>query len=235
MAYCPNCGVELSPEASSCPLCGAPTSDRLPANPQHTDHLIDPEDREKLTSNERKTIAWEVVSVSLFICSVVVVAVNLLANRVISWSLYPLLSLALLWVFITSPLILYRKPALAVLTPALAIPAFLIGIDLVDGVFHWSLSLALPIALIAELSVAAAAFVSSRVKRRGINIVAFVLLAAAVLCIGVESTIALYLFKAISLRWSVIVALALVPVAGFLIYLHYRIVKKSNLRKMFRL
>lgn len=232
MPTCPDCGVELAEDARSCPLCGKPLGD---ARPHAHEKYIDPEDRERLTERERRTIAWEVLSVSSAIAAVAVLAVNLIDSGALTWALYPLFCLAFAWTVFTGVFLLYRKPLLAILFPALALHAFLVGLDLVDGRLSWALPLALPIALDAELSAAAAYLLSRVSKRKGANLIALALLAVVTLCIGVESTLDNFLSGRVALSWSAIVAFTLVPIACFLFYLHYRVGKKTNLRKLFRL
>ena len=237
MPYCPKCGVELDEKAAACPLCGTP-SFAAPAQPEgaaRAERYIDPEDQEKLTEGERLKIAWEMISVSAAIAAAVVCAMNLLMNRELSWALYPLASLVLAWLLLTSPFRLRSHPTLAVLVAACATPAFLVGLDLFDGRLDWSLRVGVPIAFMAELSAALAAFAGVKARRKGINIIAFALIAAAATCIGIEVALGLFLAGKIVLQWSVVVAVSLGSVATFLLYLHHRVTTKVNLRKLFRL
>lgn len=234
MPYCPNCGVELAPEAKSCPLCGAPS--RTPVEEERlAERLIDPEDREKLTDRERRTIIWEILSVSGLIASIAVSAVNLILDGRLSWALYPLLSLGFAWALMSSAFLLRKGSRLGIAIPILALPLFLIGIDLVDGRLGWALLPALPIALVAEIAVGSTVLLIVRTRRRGANIISFVLLAAVFLCLGIEAILDFYRGIALLFSWSAIVGFALVPVAAFLLYLHYRIGRKASLRRIFRL
>jgi hypothetical protein len=233
MPICPNCGVELAAEAESCPLCGVSLGSGQPHRTPES--YLDPENAEKLTKEERRTIGWEVVSVSAVIAAVVVSAVNLLDRRSLTWALYPLASLALVWLLLTIPLKLRRMPVLAGIVAATAVPLFLVALNLIEGKLSWAFPIAVPIALIVEVSAGAAGFAARKAKRKGPNVLAFGLLAASATCIGIEATLSLQLFGRVSLAWSAIVASALVPVSGFLLYLHHRVTKRANLRKLFRL
>ncbi|HTX71656.1 MAG TPA: DUF6320 domain-containing protein [Rectinemataceae bacterium] len=233
MALCPECGVELDASVQFCPLCGAAVQPE--AHSSSRESMFDPEDRENFTEDERRTIAWEVLSVSTGIAAVVVCAVNLFVDRRLTWSLYPIVSLVFIWVLFTMPLRLGKRPLLAALGAAVALPGFLLALNLIEGRLSWAPVIALPIALVAELSAAVVAFATSRAKRKGANVIGFCLLAVALLCMDIEATISLYFFGRLVLQWSAIVATALVPVSGFLFYLHHRVTKKSNLRKLFRL
>jgi len=232
MALCPKCGVELDEGLTSCPLCGTPlTSDE--GRPRES--IFDPEDREKFTEDERRTIAWEVVSVSAGIAAAVVCLVDLLLERTLSWSLYPISSLIFLWILFTAVLRLGKRPLSATIVAAVALPLYLLVLNLIEGSLTWGPTLAVPIAIIAELAAGLVVFAMSKVRRKGANVIAFCLLGVSLLCIGIDASLNLYFEAHLGLRWSTIVATALVPVAGFLFYLHHRVTKKSNLRKLFRL
>ncbi len=233
MPLCPNCGVELAAEAKTCPLCGA--SMKTGQASQGPEHFLDPEDKEKLTIEERRTIGWEVLTVSSGIAAVVVSAVNLIDTRSLTWALYPLASLATLWLLISIPLKFRNRPPLAIFIALAAVPLFLISLNLIEGPLGWSIRIAVPIALMVEASAGAAVLAVAKAKRKGPNVLAFGLLAASASCIGIESTISTQVFGFVTLTWSAIVASALVPVSGFLLYLHHRVSKRANLRKLFRL
>ncbi len=237
MPYCPNCGVELEEKASACPLCGTPSfgANAKAENAAREARFIDPENWEKLTDRERHKIVWEVMSVSTAIAAAVVCAMNLLMSRELTWALYPLASLVLAWILMTSPLRLRSRPALAILVAACAVPAFLVALDLFDGALGWSLRIGIPIALTAELSSALASLAAAKALRKGINIIAFALIAAAATCVGIEAVLGLYGTGRLELQWSVVVAVSLASVAAFLLYLHHRVTTKVNLRKLFRL
>jgi peptidoglycan/LPS O-acetylase OafA/YrhL len=238
MPYCVNCGVELDAEAAACPLCLAP----LPGKAGRCDDpagralaLLDPEDREKLTVAEGRTMFWELLSVSLGIGALVVLAIDLLDAPGLGWSLYPLASIALAWVLMTASLLRTLPFALRVGLAALAPPAFLIALDLIVDGLDWSLAVAVPIALAAELCAALAALAIARSRRKGANVAAIALAAAAAFCFALEAILDFRFDKKIAPGWSSIVLSALLPISLFLFYLHYRILGKKSLRRFFRL
>jgi hypothetical protein len=237
MPYCPKCGVELEEKAAACPLCGTPsfTAPVRPESARRGEPYIDPENREQLTDEERLKIAWEVISVSAAIAAAVVCAMNLIMGHGLTWALYPVASLVLAWMLLTLPFKLRSRPFLAALVAACALPAFLVSLDAIDGKLGWSLRAGVPIALVSELSAALAAFASVKARRKGINIIAFALLAAAAICVGIDVILELFLTGRLELQWSVVVAVSLGSVAAFLLYLHHRVTTKVNLRKLFRL
>jgi hypothetical protein len=236
MAYCPDCGVELAPEASSCPLCGRPV-DRKAGHGAHFNvvELLDPEDHDRLSSAEQRRVGWEVRSVSAFIAAAAVSAINLVESGGLSWSLYPLASILYLWVLSSAVVGLGKRPVWAGLVVALATPAFLLALDAVDGTLGWSLHIALPIAAVTELAAGAVGLAAWKAARKGINLIAFGLFGVVAVCVGIEISLGFALWGRLAFRWSAIVAFSLIPVAAFLLYLQYRLGKGTSLRRIFRL
>ena len=245
MPYCVRCGVELDPEVRKCPLCASPVS--LPdaaradesapprdAGPEHETFPGSP-DHTHFTLGEQKKIAWEVISVAGIITALTLAAINLVLSRRLSWSLYPLSSLGFIWMAATGFLVLESKKAPRIILLVLALPLFLLALDSIEGGLGWSLSFGMPLALWIEAVIAAVALAIARMRRKGLTVIAAVLLGAAALCVGVEFFIDLLLRLPVGLTWSLICLLSMVPIALFLIYLDRRITHTTNLRRMFRL
>ncbi len=237
MAICPNCGVELGAKAVTCPLCRAPVNrDQEPtAGGAYPDHIIDPEDLEKLTPREKRTIVVEIFTVCSLIGGFVTAAVDLFDGGGFSWSLYPLLSLAFLWLSVCIPLILAGHPWLvfAVLGPSFLLFVFLL--DLFDGTIGWFLLMGMPVVLVVEAAIVVSAVLIAASKQKGANVLAIVIAAAAFVCAGIETIINLNILHRFTLTWSAVVGISCLPVSGFLFYMHYRIVKRASLRKLFHL
>jgi len=133
------------------------------------------------------------------------------------------------------PLILhgYRWILYAVLAPYLALAIFLYAVFIGDLVAF--LRYGLPIAFVIDALAAGILGIVAAFKRKGLNAMAVVLCGIAALCLLIESVVDLNVDRALTPGWSVIVAIALVPSAGLLFYLHYRVVDQASLRKLFRL
>jgi hypothetical protein len=246
MPYCPDCGVEIG-QAKRCPLCGAEnprfahaststeTQISRPECGEHTSPFIEADMDESLTRAEKKKAAWEILSVVLGITSVTVVLINFLVVRRISWSLYPLASFMFIWALATAFLILSQKPRLQILLIALAPPAFLLVLGFIIGKDAWAWRLALPICLLAEGIAAIISLLARNTRRKGLNILAFVFSGSAIFCLGIELFIDIFIGNPMRLSWSIVTALALLPIAIFLLYIHHRVAKSTNLRRLFKL
>ncbi len=235
MAYCPNCGVELAKDALSCPLCGAGLQAHEEEKPHFAEIIIDPADKEKLSVAERRMILWEMRSVSLAIAAIAVLSIDLVLERRLSWSLYPLFSLAYLWIVSSAARFFHRGAVPVASTAAIGLPILCIGFNWIQGGTAWSVTIALPVILVFEAGAALWTWAFFTVKRRGLNLVAFGLAFAAGICMAIEVTLDLAASRPVVLQWSAIVGFCLLPVAAFLLYIHYRAGRKSSFRRIFRI
>ncbi len=255
MPYCPNCGVELGASALKCPLCGASAVAELGAEERSARAALGSRPKEEGSSpsspkagspeaelaasaaggRERDTLRWEVLSVSTLISAIAVCAVNLLTTGNLSWALYPLSSLAFVWVVLTALIELRAKPALGLPIAFVALPAYLLALDFVEGRVSWAWPIGIPIAIIVEASFGLAFYISKLTRWRPLLAMSFFFLAATLSCLGIEGSLSLALLGGIRIRWSGVVAASLIPVSGFLTYVHVRVLHNARIRRLFRL
>jgi hypothetical protein len=248
MPYCQRCRVELSPDASACPLCGALPVDSLetdhgnnrPVTEMHSEVPFAPnvhnaEDGEKLKPSEYRQMAMELLSVSIGIVLAVTLLVDMIFFHGITWSRFTSITLIVLWLGSAIPLILWNHPWLvfSVLGPTVLLAVFLWLV--ITGHLVLFLPLGLPITLLTEGVVISSCVLIAIQSRKGLNTVGIVIAAVGIVSTGVDIMLALFLHGKIYLSWSIIVALCAVPVAGFFFYLHYRVTNRASLRKLFRL
>jgi hypothetical protein len=188
-----------------------------------------------LSVAERSRVAVELLSVGFGIALAVTLLVDLFVEHGFGWSRYSSVGIVAAWLISAMPLILRGKPWIlfAVLAPSLLLLVFLL--DVFDGRIGWFLYFGMPITLLLEACVAAAGAIGAALRRKGLNLVAVALTGIAAFCVGLEGILDLNFQKNLAFDWSVVVAFALVPSAGLLFYLHYRIVHRASLRKLFRL
>lgn len=246
MSYCPDCGVEIG-NAETCPLCGIPNPRRKNASaeaecgeaPDTADsgaHFLGAKsDDSRFTPAERSKIAFEIATVGCAIALAVIGAVDLLVDPGLSWSLYPIASLVFVWSILAASLAPRLALAARLSVAALALPLFLLCLGFLTGSPAWAINLAVPLAVAVEILVAAVSMAMVKSKRKGLNLIAFFLLGAGVLCLAIEFFLDLYLDAKVNLIWSAITATALVPIAAFLLYLHFRVARTTSLRRLFRL
>jgi hypothetical protein len=231
MAYCPKCGVELGAEARACPLCGTRIEKKDEALPDREEKK--PEAEPQASPHKRQGArAVEILSVLAGIAAVLELGIDLYSSGGLSWSPIAIVSMAMVWLAAAMPLILKGKPWLvfAVLAPGELALLFLI--DVFDRAPWWYFRVGMPVYLVS-LGLALAVVVLTAIsKRRGLNVAGFVLAGAALECLAIEIILELAAGRLLRLVWSPIVALACIPAAGLLIYLHYRVVNKPLRRKL---
>lgn len=246
--YCPSCRVTLAENCSVCPLCHAPSivyNGSIPGIPvvqeenpeiiQYPSNVTDADRGDKLTLEEQRLIISELLAVSFVIILIVTVGVDILVFNALTWSKYTSVILGMVWLFLAMPLVLWGHPWLvfAVLAPVL--PGGLLLLAFLSGDLTWFVMPALPITVLVE-----GVFLTSYVlilheKQKGLNCVGVVLASLALVCVGIDIFISFSFSGLITLGWSIVVLVSLIPVAGFFFYLHYRVINKASLRKLFRL
>jgi hypothetical protein len=240
MPYCSKCGVEVDEGIAYCPLCASPIqrfgeSAPEPARGAYPQHIIDPENAYKLSKAERRHIAVEILSLAAALLSVALFLVDILLDAELGWSRYAVASVAFGWLVSVAPIALYGRTKTALAVIGTAVLAFILVLDALGGSLGWSLSLGIPIALTSYTAFAATAAIMARRPVKGLNLLGIGALGLAVYLVALESIIRLALGLSSRPYWSLVAAIALVPVAIFLFFLHDRVMRGANLRKIFRL
>lgn len=237
MSICQACGVELADDARRCPLCGIPVSHetREVSSSTYPEHIFNAENTERISRREVGKIIVEILSVSCVIAIAITTLLDVFLSGGFSWSPVSTASIAAGWLLFAMPVILGERPWIlfAVLAPSAV--AFVLALDAVDGSLSWFFSLGLPISLLVDAAWAAVMGVCSGFREKGLNVFSTIFLGVAFMLVGIDVSINLYFGAPWVPRWSVIAAFALVPIAVFCLYLHYRITKRASLRKLFRL
>lgn len=240
MPYCSRCGVEVAEQTESCPLCDAPIQRLDAATPRegqaaYPQQLIDPEDAYSLSKAERRRIAVEILSLAAFLASAALLLVDTLSDSSLGWSRYAVASVIFGWVVLIAPLVLYHRPKAALALDSVATVVFILVIDWFDGALSWSLTIGIPIALASLAAIAGTVLVIRRRPVKGLNVLGISAIGLAVYLVSLEAIIRLALGASVRPYWSIVASLALVPVAVFLFFLHGRVLRGANLRKIFRL
>ena len=147
MPYCVKCGVELAEPSKECPLCHTPVllpelweteaetdgtstawPDHVPAQRRHRPNLVPPK---------------PVVLLATFVLLIpflVTLFVDLNANGRVTWSFYPMASLALLWLMVAYPALLRRHTlSVAFTVDMMATALFLVSLDqYADRAIDWA-------------------------------------------------------------------------------------------------
>jgi len=251
MTYCKHCGVSLKEGTALCPLCNAKTVSEKPQNAEAggvdyppvqnegselSDHeFAQVQSGYGLSHSERNRIAVELLSVGFGVALIVSLLADLFVEHGFSWSRYSSVGIVGAWLFTAMPFILSKKPWIlfAVLAPSLLLLVFLL--DAFDGALTWFLFLGFPVVFLTESCAAASIALVAVMRHKGLNVIGVALAVIAAFCVGLEAILDLNMLNHLSFDWSVVVSFALVPTSSLLFYLHYRIVHRASLRKLFRL
>jgi len=172
----------------------------------------------------------------MFLSAVIVVLfVDLIANRKISWSVYPIVVTGFTWIISSLISFFYTKPLVLFLGAYIDLLAFLLLINLASTDTFWFVLLGLPIASSLFLVLGVLCIIVPRIKRRGLNIPAFILFGAGIFTVGIEATVDWYLLRSFSLSWSGLVLVSVSPIAIILLFVHYRLRKYVDLKRFFHL
>ncbi len=204
MSYCVNCGVELAPAEKKCPLCGvqvinpvAPVSD-FPTSKSY------PARMEKISKKIDRKYFASLASILLMIPLLITVIVDLITGDGLSWSLYVIGALFLLFVWGAFPFFFPKIHVfLFTVLDGIVLIVFVFGIAFVSG-GDWFLPLGLPISSSVVLLALGLATLFCGKKHRvaGLSKLAAVLFASGLLTVSIELILDAYRKVSIIPEWS---------------------------------
>ncbi|MCK5045638.1 MAG: hypothetical protein KAS22_03595, partial [Candidatus Heimdallarchaeota archaeon] len=157
---------------------------------------------------------------------------DLIVNKTVTWSLYPISSLILAWFLISTPLLFPNILPLLYIGETLPPAIFLLVIDKIeDGQINWFLDVGLPIEAVVAVIAAIVIIGSIKIKNKGMNIAAFILFGAGLICLGIDFIVLKHTRGTFGVSWSLYVLTSTAVIGGFLLYLHYRLMKNTKLQR----
>jgi len=239
MIYCRNCGVELEENANYCSLCGESV---LKNTGTEMDYL-DPNYRRKkeltnyqrLSHLQRQKVFLEIAGMVLFSGVLVTFIINFLADHTITWSRYVVAAGLVLFsnIYIIT---LLRKKLLLLFSLSFVTTAFLLFLlDLFSGFKGWVSKLGIPVLFAAYVIVLAFVLLERKAKQKGLNIIAYSLVAAGLLCVCIDGIISIYATNYLMVGWSLTVMVATILTSSFLMYIHLRLKKITDLKRFFHI
>lgn len=240
MIICNNCGVELEPDMNLCPLCETPVNNDIPVEATKESpkkvrlHRQTSFESRKMDLPQRKAV-WELVSIILILLIGATSLINYIINKEISWSEYPVAVCLIIFSYVTSFAYLNKRREIQLLCAFVISSVFIFVLDTFTGGNSWALRLGIPILFFSNIIFIGLLSVFRISRQRGINLIAYSFLAAALLCVGVEAITDLYIFNHIKMAWSLIVCACVIPVAAVLLFMHYRMKKGQDLNKTFHI
>ncbi len=230
---CKNCGVELDKGLSTCPLCAGQKP--LASKHERESKPSYPSEVLKISDKDKKKYAWELTGIICASAILISLIVDLVTGKGLTWALYATIAFSSIWICITLFIFFAKRLFLLSSGMMLNLLAMLALIDIVDVDLNWFAPVGFPIGISFVLLITAVILVSRRVKYKGFNILAFILLAIAILCTSIELSLDLFLDNNVTITWSAITAATIVPFSGILMFLHYRLKRGKNLKSFFHI
>lgn len=241
MKVCNYCGVELDAEMNFCPLCGHKSNtpvvmSRKDVNTKELKvNKTEAYNFEELTQSQQRKVVWELAAFVLVSCVVITLIIDLLVSRQITWSKYTL-TIGFVLLIDISLIIFVQKRLFLLFSGCFASTTLLLFLlDLYNQHIDSSLKLGIPIIFFICLVVFLLALLIRKSKQKGINIIAYSLIAAGIICMCIEGIITLQTQKQLKFIWSMVVMVSVLPVSAILLYIHYRLKRVTNLKKAFHI
>jgi len=237
MPYCPRCGVENDPSVRACPLCKTPLPvlpDLGPGEPAWPSGEVAHNPAQTYaTSGELKSRAFLAVVGVFLTATLAVTAPDLLTTGTLTWSRWPLVSLAAGLLLTAAVFVWHRRPGRWFAAGALVVIGLLAALDLCGGTWGWFPRLGLPIAVVTfGLGWAGYGFVR-RNRRRGYNLFGLVPALVALELLAIDALVAAWTTGQPVLSWSLVTALVLGPLVVLFFFLHYALPRTPDLKRIF--
>lgn len=229
MSYCVHCGVQLEETIKECPLCNTPI-----INPNLKNPLVRtspfPTKSGQVEMVKRKDFAI-LLSTVLLSTSVTCGLLNLLVFNTNSWSLLIIAICALIWVF-AIPAIIYTKISIytSLLLDGVIVGIFLWVITFVTNTDAWFFEIAIPIVTLSTILIETFAFLMRHFRVSYLTTTLYLVIALAILCVGIEIPIDLYINDRIQLTWSAVVLV----VSTIIVVALITIISKKRFRETIR-
>ena len=232
MIICVNCGVGLDDGLTVCPLCGRDplsTAEEEKVSGNHPSDII------KIQRKENRRYFWELSGVIAFLGIAVCTLLDFLTGKGLNWSLYSDVSLLSAWVILTLYLYAYKHTLTIVVLQFFTVLTALYLISLITPGGKWFFPVGLPLSTAAFISAGAVIVLYKAARFKGLNIIASAFVLLSGFCIIAEVIFDKYWNGVVDLRWSLIIAVSILPVALLLFFYHYRLKKGNRLDSFFHI
>ena len=229
MSYCVNCGVELHPTSSSCPLCQ--TKVYNPNQPVATDIPTPYPSNKGVSEQDTNTDFMILMSVVFLITSAVCGVLNIVAFPFGKWSLYVLGICAIIWVFMLPSFFPNKiNPYLALILDGMIVALYMGFIAILHPGEGWYFDIAVPITALVTLFVEGFAFVSQKKLGSFLGKTIMVFTDIGIFFVVLELLLRHHAAFPLGLKWSAIILTCCL----FIDVLLFIILKKTNLRNELR-
>ncbi|MFZ0283360.1 MAG: zinc ribbon domain-containing protein [Bacteroidales bacterium] len=232
MIICVNCGVELDDGFKVCPLCG-----KDPENKIEQEYVSNtyPSDIIRVQRKENRRYLWELSGILAFSGIAGCTIIELLISKELKWSLLSDVSIFTAWVILTLYQFAFKKTLMVVTCLIATVLTSLYFLDMIAAGREWFFPVGLPVTGAVFISFGIVIFLYKAAPLKGLNLIASAIMVLSGFCIILELILDNYLTYIIDLRWSLIVAVSVLPVALLLFFYHYRLKKGNRLDSFFHI
>lgn len=204
MSYCVNCGVELEPSLTSCPLCNTPV-----INPNELQKLkaVSPYPAQKGSVDMVKRKDFGIVTSTVLIAtSLSCLLLNLFVFSQSLWSLFIIGACLVLFVLVFPAVIYTKLPIyISLLFDGVAMGIYLYLITFNTSGTRWFMGLALPIVALTTILVEIFTLLLRSFPVTFLTTTLYFFAEVAFLCPAIELLIRHYFGSSLKLTWSAIV------------------------------
>ncbi|SHK02639.1 DUF6320 domain-containing protein [Paramaledivibacter caminithermalis] len=229
MPYCSKCGVEVDYNIKKCPLCDFPIPPIEPEEKEE-DRFPSPQNSYPNKVKKRKRRAFIIISVILLTTIELMLFQNFSIEGKLTWSKYSVVSIVASWIYLFFLFRFIPRFRISVIGISITTIIFLYILDILNGRLDWFILIGLPCTIMGALTTIIFAYLFKKSKRKGLNIVSYILMGLTLYCIVIEVFISLHIRHFVTLYWSIIVALALLPISILFLYLHYGLPEKYKIK-----
>lgn len=216
MSYCVNCGVKLKNSENKCPLCNTKV---INPNKIKTDY-------EPVYSNKVenfKTLNYKYLSkiiiLLLMITSFLILLLDLVSSKTITWSLYVVASILYLGTHLSFAII--KNIYISLIIHLISTELFIFLIAYLNNGLHWYLYLVLPFIVIIWIYIMLVTYLFKRKKGDFLKKLSLGLLFCALTIIAVEACIDLFRFNFINYNWSFYAAIPITIISTLTFIISY--------------
>ena len=230
MSYCVNCGVELDAGSAKCPLCSTPV-----INPNELDALKAstpfPPKKGVVEQADQKDFA---ILLSVFVLATAVTCgmLNIWVFPGAMWSLAVIGACVIVWVGLF-PVVIYNRLSVysSLLLDGLSVALYLYMLANMLDSYEWCFGLGLPIVVMVTVLAELIALCVRKFPLSFLTVSLYVDVAAALLCVGLEVLIDIFISGGFAIGWSAVVLTVCAILAIVIITLLSRRRLRSEVRR----
>ncbi len=177
----------------------------------------------------------KVLTIDIYAVVLFLISLDLYSGGFLSWSVYPVASLLLIWVYFLLFSIFGHKKSVYILIIGYISTALYLNLLEQATKCIWFFKLALPILTLIFICVSIVLMLSKRKLFTGLGFWGLVFIALSLFSVGAEVIINLFAYGHFSLIWSLIAAGVLIPLAIFLFLVQQNEEFRIYLQKKFHL